>query len=303
MWRLLCTLILVLGGGIASASPAAAASTSASTSASATDASHLGSTWDAPDAGARIQDHRAVTADVAVDTVLTPTDNAVCELYVSTFTITWRALAGHTLTGVVTEDDGFGYGSRTIESTIWTMTPSGEVFDQQSPVVRTWYLTGTHRSDPAVCPRDSRTINHVEIYVDGAGRHPTTRSVVRPPSRNHLAAVWTWPDVATVVDPARVAVTQTFFEEVGAPTGLCEPRFLEVDLTVTAIGSARIIAVGIHSPGTPIQYQRGDSDTYVLGIGGNEWFLTGTRTRSQLCPPDTPSQDRIEIYTDAGKSG
>jgi hypothetical protein len=297
MWRMLFTLILILGGGVASTSPAAAAPASTEV------ATHLGSTWDAPDAAARIQDHQAVTAEVAVDTVLTPTDNALCDLYVSTFTISWQALAGHTLTAVITEDDGFGFGWRALDTTTWTMTPSGQVFDEQSPVVRTWYLAGTHRSDPAACPRDSRTINHVEIYVDGAARHITTRSIVKPPSENHLAAVWTWPDLVTIVDPARVAVSQTFFEDIEAPEGLCEAHFVEVDLTVTAVGSARIIAVGTRSPGAAIQYQRGDSDGYSLGIGSHVWFLTGTRTRSDLCPPDTLSQDRIEIYTDAGKSG
>jgi hypothetical protein len=263
--------------------------------------SHLGSTWDAPDAKVRILDHQAVTATVSVSTVRTPSDNALCTAYTSTFTLSWQALAGHKLTAVVTHDDGFGYGWRALDTTTWEMTPAGQVFDEQAPVVTQWYLNGTHRQSP-LCPADTRTINHVEIYVDGAPRHEPNRSIVKPPSRNHLAAVWTWPDQVSVVPPAaRVSVSLSEYHEIEQSEGPCEAHFTEIDVTFTALGSARIIAVGVRQPGYPIQYQNGNTDSYGLGTTSHEWFLTGTNTKSELCPADTVSTDRIEVYTDLGR--
>ncbi len=262
--------------------------------------SHLASTWDAPDTRARILDRHAVRATVSVSTVRTPGDNPLCTAYTSTFTLRWQAIGDHRLTAVVTHDDGFGYGWRALDTIRWEMTPAGQVLDEQAPVVTRWYLNGTHRQS-ARCPMDIRTVNHVEIYVDGAPRHELTRSIVKPPSRNHLAAVWTWPDRVRIVAPARVAVSLNEYHEIEQPDGPCEAHFTEIDVTFTALGAARIIAVGVQAPGQPIQYQNGNTDSYGLGTTSHEWFLTGTDTRSELCPADTFSTDRIEIYTDLGR--
>lgn len=288
---------------VAALAPSAAAAPAPSVTAAkpATQStSHLGSTWDAPDTMVRILDRREVTGSVSVSTVRTPTDNTVCTLYTSTFTLRWQAIGGHKLTAVVTEDDGFGYGWRALDTTTWNMTPTGEVVDEQAPVVTQWYLNGTHRPSP-LCPAGTRTINHVEIYVDGAPRHEPTRSIVKPPSRNHLAAVWTWPTQVSILAPPRVAVSLNEYHEIEQPDGPCEAHFTEIDVSFTALGSARIVAVGIRAPGQPMQYQNGNTDSYVLGVGAHEWFLTGTDTKSALCPADTVSVDRVEVYTDLGR--
>ena len=297
MIRKLSAVMLLLGAGMWAAPSVLAAPqpTSAATS-------HVGSTWDASDTMAHIQDPTAVAATVSADKVLTPTDNPVCDLYTTTFTIAWQAAAGRTLTAVVVEDDSYGYGWRALETSNWTMTPSGQVWDEQSPVVQNWYLKGTHRSDPNVCPRGSRTINRVEIYVDGPAPHPGAGSSIKPPSRNHLAVVWTWPDQVRVLDPARVSVSLSFYYELESSEGLCEAHVTELDTRFTAIGSARIIAVGVRSFGTSMHYQNGDTDSYVLGTVAHEYFLTGTTTKSSLCPADQVSTDRIDIYTDTGKN-
>lgn len=290
-------LMVATAPSVATAAPASSlAAARAPTQAT----SHLGSTWDAPDAKARILDHQAVTATVSVSTARAPGDNALCTAYISTFTIRWQALGDHKLTAVVTHDDGFGYGWRALDTTTWEMTPTGQVLDEQAPVVTQWYLNGTHRLS-ALCPADTSTINHVEIYVDGAPRHEPTRSIVKPPSKNHLAAVWSWPDQVRIVPPARVAVSLNVYHEIEQPQGPCEAHFTEIDVTFTALGSARIIAVGIRAPGQPIQYQNGNTDTYGLGTTSHEWFLTGTNTKSELCPADIVSTDRIEVYTDLGR--
>jgi hypothetical protein len=263
--------------------------------------SHLASTWDAADAKVRILDRRAVTATASVSTVRTPSsDNALCNAYTSTFTLRWNAIGGHKLTAVVTHDYGFGLGWRALDTTTWQMTPAGQVMDEKAPVVTRWFLKGTHRHS-ALCPNDTGTTNHVEIYVDGPPRHEPTHSIVKPPSRDHLAGVWTWPSGVTVPRPARVAVSLNVYREIEQPVGVCEAHFTEIDVTFTALGSARIIAVGVRAPGQPIQYQNGNAASFGLGVGSHEWFLTGTHTKSDLCPADTISTDRIEVYTDQGR--
>ena len=260
-------------------------------------ASHLASTWDAPRGGVRIFDTSAVSATVTTDVERKSTDNAVCDLFVTTYTIDWRARAGHLLTAVVTEDDDYGMSWRGLNTTSWTMSPEGVVFDETSPVIQNWYLAGTHRSNPNVCPRDSRTVNHVEIYVDGPPRHPMTRPIIRPPAKSRLSAVWTWPDQVLLRDPDAVAVTQSFYYEVEDADGPCEARMTELDLGITAKGGERIVAVGLRAPGERIQYHNGDSANLSLGIVAHEWVLKETGVKSSLCPDDTYSQDRVEVYT------
>jgi len=297
----------ILHGLAASASVAAllvAAPVTATAQVSAarpvTDTAHLVSVWDAPDAKVRILDRQAVTATVSVSTVRGSGDTALCTAYTSTFTLHWQAVGGHKLTAVVTQDYGFGYGWRALDTTSWQMTPAGQVFDEQAPVVTQWYRTASNRPSSR-CPSATGTINHVEIYADGAPRHEPVRSIVKPPSRNHLAAVWTWPDQVSIVSPARVAVSLNFYTELEQPQGPCEAHFTEIDVSVTALDQARIIAIGTRAPGGPMQYQNGNTDSYGLGAAGHEWFLTGTTTKSPLCPPDTFGPDRIEIYTDLGR--
>jgi hypothetical protein len=281
----------------AGASPAAAAPVETDSS------SHLASTWDAPDARVVVRDPAVLTARARVDTVLTSGASAACDLRTTTYTLTWTARAGHLLTAVVTQDDGFGSSWRRVDAATWTMSPSGVVLDSTAPVVRQWFVRGTHRSDPAVCPRDTRTVNHVEVYADGAAPNPGARPVVHAPPRNQLAAVWRWPGDVEVVDPARVEVTQQTYTEVEAPVGPCEAHLTEVDVHVSALGDARIVALGSRSPGAEVQYQNGDSAGFSQGVVAHEWFLTGTTTRSDLCPADTVTQDLLAVYTDQGRRG
>lgn len=304
MNRLLVAAVGVILGSTFLVTPAMAGSTPVGAPPEGPEAtSHLGSTWDAPDTTVRVLDRKALTATASVETVLTPTDNALCDLYTSTFTLRWQAKPGHVLAVVVTHDDGFGSSWRRIDADSWTMSPSGVVQDEISPVVRAWYVRGTHRSDARICPPGSGTVNHVEIQVEGPPRHEATKSVVKRPSRNHLAAVWSWPGQVTSIEPVRVQVTQSTYTEVEAPVGLCEAHLTELDLNVQAVGDNRIIAVGQRMPGGSIQYQNGASQTFSMGVVAHEWFLTGTGTKSAACPADTVSQDRIEIYTDQGRSG
>lgn len=290
--RMVPVAVLVLAGGLLSAPGVGVAG------AAADEPTHVVSTWDAPDKRATVWDHGAVSAEASADTVLTPTDNAVCDLYTTTYTLRWQALGGHRLTAVATESDDFGYGWRRLDSTTWQMTPDGLVYDEKSPLALHWYLKGTHRQDASRCPRDSRTVNHVEIFADGAPVPGEPDSFVDAPSRPHLALAWDWPDDVTTYRTQRATADLSAYHEVAQPEGPCEAHITELDLHVTAVPPARIIAVGTRAPGEPMRYQRGDAPSYSLGIVAYEWFLTGTTTRSDTCPPDTLSQDRVEVYTD-----
>jgi hypothetical protein len=97
--------------------------------------------------------------------------------------------------------------------------------------------------------------------------------------------------------PSRLGVNLNVYQEQGQ-LGPCQSIKTEIDVTFTAKDPARIIAIGYHSPGTPIHYQNGNSNSYQLGTVGEQWVLTGTHKKSDKCPADTLSQDRIEIYTD-----
>ena len=296
MLRRTCSVVLLAAlGSWGLASPGWADSSSPASS-------HLGSTWDAPARQVRVQDPAAVSATVKTATVVTSTADPRCDLYTTTFTLRWVARGGHRLTAVVTQYDDFSSIWRALDSTTYTMSPDGVVLDEQAPVVQRWFLRGTHLTS-AACPRDTRTTNHVEIYVDGPPRGHQPASIVKPPSRDHLAVIWSFPLSVRTFAPARVTVSTSVYEEIEAPVGPCEAHFTEVDLTFQAVGNARIIAVGLRRPGEPVIYQNGDSDQFGLGVGSHQYFLTGTSQRSSLCPPDQLSQDRIEIYTDAVSHG
>lgn len=260
---------------------------------------HIGSTFDVLDRGVlHIQDHSAVTADVSAKTVLVPTSNTACDEYTTTYTITWTARDGHLLTSVIEHYDDFSLSYTALGTKTFSMTPDAVVRSDQSPTISRWFVKGTHKRDPKLCPRDIRVVNHVEIWVDGKQRHPEPSAIVRPPSREHLAAVWQWRTDVDIVKPARVDVTLNTYRETG--TGdTCYSVQTELDVNVTAIGSNRIIAVGVRAPGQDIAYQRGDAASWGLGIVGQSYFLNGTHKKSRLCPRDTLSQDRIEIYTEA----
>jgi hypothetical protein len=277
--------------------PAITASTVASAASEpSSPPTHLGATWDAPNTQAKIYDSKAISATVAKTVQQSPTDNPVCDLYIATYTITFTALNGHHITAEVTHDDGFGESFTALDTTVFAMTPDAAVLSDQAPTQQLWFLKGTQQTS-AQCPPDLRTTNHVEIYVDGKGRK-IARSIVRPPSRSHLAGVWTWPTGLQLLSPPRLGVNLNVYQEQGQQ-GPCQSIETEIDVTFTAKDPARIIAVGIHSPGSRIQYQNGNADSYQLGTVGQQWFLTGTHRKSRKCPADTLSQDRIEIYTDA----
>ena len=293
---------LMLIGLVLPGTPARAASASASASASANhpqQTTHLGSTWDAPDTTVRIFDHHAISADVSADRQLVPTDNPVCELYTTTLTITWNALNGHLLTSTVNEYDDFSSSYSALNTTTYSKTPTAQVQSDQSPVLSQWYRKDTHKSDPTVCPRDSRSVNYVEIRVDGSPRHQQPGSIVKPPSADHLAVVWTWFEDIDVIHPTRVQASTNVYREMDDIDGPCEVHVTELDLFFTATGSNRIIAIGERSPGSPTHYQRGDDTTFVRGIVAQQYYLDGTHTSSKLCPRNTVSQNRIEIYTEA----
>lgn len=263
--------------------------------------SHLGSTWDAPSSHVRVFDRKAVSATVTPFTERTPTDNPRCDLYTTTFPMRWQAAPGHKLTAIVTEDDTYAYSWTALDTATWTMSPGGQVSSDRAPVVQRWYRHGTHRPDPTLCPRDTRTVNHVEMYVDGPPRHALRRSIVKPPSRDHRALVWEYPHSVWTIAPARATVRQTVYRDTEAPDGLCEAHVTEIDLVFQAVGTARIIAVGERRPGEWIIYQNGDSEEFSRGVVAHDYFLIGTDQKSQLCPADRLSQDRIEIYTDVGR--
>lgn len=248
----LVTLLLTV---VVFVAPPVGASASAPTA-----SSHLASTWDAPNSRARVYDRGAVSVTVEPATVHLPSENLDCELYSTTFAIRWQAEEGHRLTAVVTHDDGYGYTWMALDATTWTMSPDGAVASSQAPVVQQWYRRGTRHSDPRVCPRDTATTNHVEIYTDGPPRHERQRSIVKPQSKNHLALVWEYPHSVRTIAPTRAALNLSTYVETEQPEGACEARLTEIDLTFRAVGSARIIAVGERQPGEPIQYQNGNSD-------------------------------------------
>jgi hypothetical protein len=294
MVRAFPVLLLLVGVVVPTA---AGAVTTQSTHATAS--THVASTWDAPDTGVRILDRRAVRADVTVDRQLVPTNNPVCELHTTTLTIVWTALNGHRLTSVVDNYDDYSLSFTALNTATFSMTPTGQVLDEQSPVLSHWVRKDTHRPDPRLCPRDTRSVNHVEIWVDGPPRHHQPNSLVQPPSKDHLAAGWTWFDDIDVLRPARVAVTTNVFHEVDDLDGPCEVHVTELDLFFTAVGANRIIAIGERSPGSATHYQRGDDTSFVRGVVGQHYFLDGTLKHSSRCPHDTVSQNRIEIYTEA----
>lgn len=259
-------------------------------------ASHLGATWDAPNTRVKIYDPHAVSATVVKTIQQSVTDNPVCDLYIATYTLTFTAINGHRLTAEVTQDDNFGESFTALDTTVFKMTPDAVVASDQAPTQQLWFLKGTHQSS-AQCPPNLRTTNHVEIYVSGKGPR-ITHSIVRPPSERHLAAVWTWPTGVRISSPPRITVNLNIYQELGTPQGACQETETEIDVSFTAREPARIIAVGVHAPGTPTHYQNGNADSFVLGAVGHEWFLTGTHTKSRRCPADTVSTDRIEVYTD-----
>ena len=277
--------------------PAISASTAvAAAPQSSTPPTHLGATWDAPNTKAKIYDPKAIQATVSKTVQQSPTDNAVCDLYTATYTLTFTAINGHHLTAQVTQDDGFGESFTALDTTVFTMTPDAVIASEQAPTQQLWFLKGTQQKSDQ-CPPDLRTTNHVEIYVSGKGPK-INHSIVRPPSRNHLAAVWTWPTGVQIVNPPRLTVNLNVYQELGQPQGPCQATENEIDVTFTVSSdTTRIIAVGYHSPGSPTHYQNGNSDSYQLGTVGYHWFLTGTHKKSHKCPADTVSQDRIEIYT------
>lgn len=268
--------------------------------ASAQETSHIAATWDAPDSAARVYDHGAVSADVSTRTVRTPTDNARCDLYTSTVTIVWHATGGHRFTAISVSDDDYAIGMRALDTTAWSMLPTNQVWDAKAPVLQRWYLHDTKQSS-RLCPPDHASLNHVEMYVDGPAPSSAKIVPVKPPSRNHLATLWRWPDGVTTYAPERVQTdAHLYYEDEGIdPATGCTVLFTEVDLTFTALDGARIIAVGLGAPGQPTAYQRGNAATYQLGVGQHEYFLHGQK--SATCPPDQLSQNRVEIYVDAGR--
>jgi hypothetical protein len=263
-----------------------------------TSPSHLGATWDAPNTKAKIYDTDAIRATVSKTVQQSATDNPVCDLYIATYTLTFTAVNGHRLTSQGIYGDDYSVGFQVLDTTVFSMVPggAGTIFEQ-APTQQLWFRKGTQQTSTE-CPPNLRTTNHVEIYVDGKG-HPIRHSIVKPPSKNELAAVWTWPTGVRLYGPPRLGVNLSIFQELEPPEGVCQATATEVDLTFTTRTAARIIAVGIRSPGSPIQYQNGNSDNFGLGIVQHQWFLTGTHKKSGKCPADTLSQDRIEIYTDA----
>lgn len=281
--------------------PAVTGATAAAASQSGTPPTHLGATWDAPNTSAKIYDSDAIRATVSKTVQQSATDNPVCDLYTATYTLTFTAVNGHHLTSQVIEGDDFSEGFQALDTTVFAMTPDGGTIFEQAPTQQLWFLKGTHQTS-SQCPPDLRTTNHVEIYVSGKG-HRIHHSIVRPPSKSQLAGVWTWPTGVQLFNPPRLGVNLNIYQEQGQPQGACQVTETELDVTFTAKDPARIIAVGIHSPGSPIRYQNGNADSYQLGVVGEQWFLTGTNEKSHRCPADRVSQDRIEIYTDARSSG
>jgi len=281
--------------------PAVTGATAAAASQSSTPPTHLGATWDAPNTAAKIYDSKAIRATVAETVQQSATDNPVCDLYTATYTLTFTAINGHRLTSQVIQEDSYSSGFRVLDTTVFAMTPDGGTIFEQAPTQQLWFLKGTQQKS-AECPPDLRTTNHVEIYVSGKGPQ-IHHSIVKPPAKSHLAAVWTWPTGLQLFSPPRLGVDLNVYQELEQPQGPCQATFTEVDVTFTAKEAVRILAVGLRSPGSPIQYQNGNSDSYQLGTGQHQWFLTGTHKRSGKCPADTLSQNRIEIYTDAQSSG
>jgi hypothetical protein len=266
----------------------------------ALDGSFVASTWDTPAKGVHVYDTSAISGMVNAVTAREPTDNASCDLYVTTYTITWVAKAPHVLTSVLTEDDSFGLSWERLDTTTWSLLPDAYVESHKAPVVRHWYVKGTHRSDPQLCPRDTRTTNHVEISVDGTATKPIPQTFVASPPRSHLAMTWDHPSTFTTVGPERVTATpQSVYTEWETPIGDCQALFTESWWTFEAVGDARIIAVGQRQPGGPVVYQNGDVASIGGGYTSHEYFLTGTTQKSDLCPADQLSADHIEIYTDA----
>jgi hypothetical protein len=119
--------------------------------------SHVASTWDALSKTVRVYDTRAISGTVDAVTTREPSADPSCDLYVTTFTITWVAKTPHLLTSVQTEDDDFGLSWQALNTSTWSLEPGAPVQSHQAPVVRSWYVKGTHRSDPQLCPRDTRT--------------------------------------------------------------------------------------------------------------------------------------------------
>jgi hypothetical protein len=114
--------------------------------------------------------------------------------------------------------------------------------------------------------------------------------------------VWEHPSTFTTVGPQRVTATeQSLYTEWETPEGdgACQALFTESWWTFEAVGDARIIAVGREEPGGPVVYQNGDVSSLGGGYTSHEYFLTGTTQKSDLCPPDRLSAERLEIYTDA----
>ena len=292
--------LVASAAAVAALVPAITGATAAAASQSSTPSTHLGATWDAPNTTAKIYDSDAIRATVSKTVQQSATDNPVCDLYIATYTLTFTAINGHHITSQVIDGDDFSKGFQALDTTVFAMTPTGGTIFEQAPTQQLWFLKGTHQTS-AECPPDLRTTNHVEIYVSGKGPR-ITRSIVRPPSKSHLAGVWTWPTGVQLLSPPRLGVNLNIFQEQGQQ-GPCQSIESEIDVSFTAKDPARIIAVGIRSPGSPIQYQNGNADSYLLGTVGEQWFLTGTHKKSHKCPADTLSQNRIEIYTDAQSSG
>jgi hypothetical protein len=280
--------------------PAVTDATAAAASQTSTPPTHLGATWDAPNTAVKVYDSKAIRGTVAKTVQQSATDNPLCDLYIATYTLTFTAINGHHLTSQVIQGDDFSAGFQALDTTVFAMTPGGATIFEQAPTQQLWFLKGTQQKS-AECPLDLRTTNHVEVYVSGKG-HKVTHSIVKPPSKSQLAAVWTWPTGVQLYSPPRLGVNLNIYQELEQPEGPCQATFTEVDVTFTTKDAARIIAVGLRSPGSPIQYQNGNSDSYGLGIGQHEWFLTGTHKKSRKCPADTLSQNRIEIYTDTRSS-
>lgn len=267
---------------------------------------HIASTWDYPSPVVRNFDTQAVTGTVETVTVKDSTANPNCDLYQTTYTIRWQTSGGHVITALAYYDNSFGAaflrpGPQPVTS--WALTPQGPTAFEQSPVAQNWFVKGTKRTDPSICPRDTLTVNHFEVIVDGAPSDSAAvrteqRSLVPPPSPPHLAAVWTGPDNNTIVAPARLTVDQNVFTEPFNETEDCVGIVRIAEMTWQTTGDARIIAFGQTDANGVIQYQRGDATSISRGTGFVEWFLRGTTEKSPLCPPDSPSWGRFEVYTD-----
>ena len=181
------------------------------------------------------------------------------------------------------------------------MLPSNEVWDAKAPVLQNWYLHGTKRSSE-LCPADHATLNHVEMYVDGPAPSSAKIIPVKPPSKDHLAALWRWPGGATTYAPTRVQTQESYYHEdersrpghrMHGPVHRIGADLHRARRRPHHCGRDRGTWADDRLPTRQRQHLRARRRSARVLLG---------RTEVQPLPTTELSQDRIEIYTDVGRA-